>query len=215
MKIVVVAGASGLVGKELVNQLLKDPEVQEIRVLVRRKTFSDNLKIQEFLVDFNKLPSFSAAFQACDTAFCCLGTTIKQAGNKEAFYQVDFTYVLEFSKQAKKAGIQTFVLNSALGARKDASIFYSRVKGEIEEKLYTLNFEHLIIVRPSLLMGNRQKRRLGEEVGKVITYILGPLFIGPIKKYKGVKASSVAATMLREAIFPQPGTKIIESDAIQ
>jgi uncharacterized protein YbjT (DUF2867 family) len=147
-------------------------------------------------------------------AFCALGTTIATAGSKEAFYQVDHDLVLAFAKNAKAAGASTFVLVSSVGAEARSSNFYLKVKGEIEKDLESIGFNSLIILRPSMLMGERKEFRLGELIGKGAMTLFNPLMFGSLSKYKGIQGKTVAKAMLRLGKENLKGVHVLEGDAL-
>lgn len=209
MKSALVLGASGLVGSSLINQLLKDDYYNSIRILVRSKIDYNYPKIEQIIFDYEN-PQNNVVF--ANDVYCCLGTTIRKAGSKEAFKKVDYFYPLETAKTALQNGAEKFALVSSMGANKNSLIFYSRVKGEIEEALTQLHYPALYILRPSMLLGNRKEFRLGEIVGKGIFSVLS--FLIP-DKYKGVHADKVAAAMILNMKSGTTGIHIIESDVIQ
>lgn len=149
-----------------------------------------------------------------DVAFCCLGTTIKKAGSREAFREVDVVMVQRFAEGAKQAGATSFVLVSAVGANARSAVFYNRVKGEIEAAIVRMGFDAVGIVRPSFLVGERNENRLGERLGILAFSVMSPLMHGPMKRYRPVLARDVAAAMLAFAMAGQHGVKVVESDAI-
>lgn len=144
--------------------------------------------------------------------FCCLGTTIKVAGSKEAFYKVDYTYVIESARIAKSMGVAGFSVVTAMGSNSKSRIFYNRVKGEVEASLQSLGFPSLQIFRPSLLIGERKEFRRGEKIGAAISSAFSFAFIKGLKKYKPVQGSLVAKSMLAYAKSQKTGLEIIESD---
>jgi uncharacterized protein YbjT (DUF2867 family) len=157
-----IIGATGLIGSELVNLVSQSDYYQKIYVLVRRETGLGTDKIEEILVNFDDLEESLKSIQA-DDVYNCLGTTMKNAGSKEEFYKVDFSYPIEIARMMRKKGSDTFLNVSALGANKSSLIFYNRVKGELEEALQETGFDSLVIFRPSLLLGNRNEKRFGED----------------------------------------------------
>jgi uncharacterized protein YbjT (DUF2867 family) len=205
---VMVLGATGLVGRECVRQLLDDPSVARVVALTRRPLSDDvvSAKLRVEVVDFDRLASRGDLF-AVDQIFCALGTTIKQAGSQEAFRRVDFEYALASAKLGVEHGAQDFLLVSALGASAKSRIFYNRVKGELEDALRTLPYRSVTIVRPSLLLGDRAQFRLGEQVVRRIGW-LAP------GRYKPVSARRVAAALVNAARDATPGRRIIESNEI-
>jgi uncharacterized protein YbjT (DUF2867 family) len=202
-----VLGATGLVGRECLRLLLDDPSVTRVVALVRRPlSDSTPAKLRVEVVDFERLASRGDLF-AVDQIFCALGTTIKQAGSQAAFRRVDLEYPLAVAKLGVEHGAQDFLLVSALGASARSRIFYSRVKGELEDALRTLPYRSVTIVRPSMLVGERSETRLGEQIATRIGW-LAP------GKYKPVLASDVAAALVNAARVHAPGRQIIESNEI-
>lgn len=193
-KTAIVLGATGLVGSNLVQLLLEDKSYTQIKLFLRRTTGISNPNIKEFLVDFNKPESFKAMVTG-DTVFSCLGTTIKQAGNKDAQYKVDFTYQYEFAKSASENNVPNYILISSASASSKSRIFYSRVKGELEEAVQKLNFSLIRIIRPGILNGVREEKRLGETVGIKIADFLAKV-LPPFKKYRSIKGEEVAKAMI-------------------
>lgn len=190
----IIVGSTGLVGSSLVTQLDNDNAFTDIRALVRKKSGHSYKKVEEMEVDFNNLPE--DVFVEADIVFCCLGTTIKKAGSQEAFRKVDFEYPLETAKMAKAKGVKGFAIVTAMGSDASSTVFYNRVKGEIENALTDLHFDRLGIFRPSLLLGERSETRIGERVGQIVMNFLG--FLIP-KNYKAIHAKKVATAMLKFA----------------
>lgn len=192
--VVLVLGATGLVGSKVMDLLLQDENVQKIHVLGRRSCGIDHPKINEFIGPLSEMAGKSAAFHV-DAVYCCLGTTIKTAGSKEAFRAVDYQYPLDAGKIAKECGVETFVVVSALGSKANSKIFYNRVKGEMERDLSQIGLKNLYIVRPSIIIGERNESRPGEAFGIMVAKIMDPLFIGPLRKYAGSKVEEIAGLM--------------------
>ncbi|TAD95458.1 MAG: oxidoreductase [Bacteroidetes bacterium] len=209
MKTAIIVGASGLVGSELLNCLLADPNYSQITVLVRQKLAIENPKLYQKVIDFDKISERTTIF--ADHAFCCLGTTMKQAGSKEAFYKVDFTYAYEFAKFAFRSGIKKFLIVTAMGADAKSMIYYNRVKGEIEQKIIELDFDSLQIIRPSLLLGKRKNPRIGEDFGKIFGKIFS--FLIP-KRYQAIEGAQVAKALWKIANKNLLGNHIHESDKL-
>jgi uncharacterized protein YbjT (DUF2867 family) len=192
-RIVALAGATGLVGREILKGLLADPSVTTIHVLVRRALAVSDSKIKSHLVDFAALPSLPRL----DEVYLALGTTIKVAGSQAAFRAVDFDANLAVARAALSAGARRAGLVSAMGASPKSGIFYSRTKGELEDALAALAFEGLVIARPSMLAGDRaslgQPVRPGEGYAVAVSRLLGPLIP---KNYRSVAAADVAKALL-------------------
>ncbi len=208
--IALIAGSTGLVGNSLLSELQQ--HYSEIICLVRKPGNSEIKGVSELVVDFDDLESIPIEVKA-DHLYLCLGTTIKKAGSKEAFRKVDYEYPYVISKLFKSRGTTHLFIVSALGADKGSSVFYNRVKGELENALMNLNFQGLSIFRPSLIMGERQETRFGEKIGQIIMRFFGLLFVGPLKKYKGVSANAIAKSMVQKRDVS--GIRIVESDEIQ
>jgi uncharacterized protein YbjT (DUF2867 family) len=214
MKTALIAGSTGLVGSELLHLLTGHPEYNEIHILVRKPTGINSPKVKEHAVDFDELDNFTADFSP-DHVFCTLGTTIKKAGTKDNFKKVDHDYVLALGGLAKEWKAGKFLVVTALGASARSTIFYNRVKGEVERGLINLDLDHLFIFRPSLLMGERKEHRAGEKTAIAVYKVINPLFVGRLKKYKGVPAAQVAKSMMQAALNNNDKLKIYESDEIQ
>ena len=208
---VALAGATGLVGKEILEGLVADPSVAAIHVLGRRALEAPPAKVVPHVVDFRALP----ALPRVDEVFLALGTTIKVAGSQEAFRAVDFDANLAVARAALAAGARRAGLVSAMGASAKSGIFYSRVKGELEDALAALAFEGLVIARPSMLAGDRaslgQPERRGEKIALVISRLLGPLFPA---NYRSVAAADVAKALLTRVPAAR-GREVVLSGAIQ
>lgn len=208
---VALAGATGLVGKEILKGLVADPSVAAIHVLARRALEARAAKVVSHVVDFRSLP----AVPRVDEVFLALGTTIKVAGSQEAFRAVDFDANLAVARAALAAGARRAGLVSAMGASAKSGIFYSRVKGELEDALATLPFEGLVIARPSILAGDRgslgQPERRGEKIALVISRLLGPLFPA---NYRSVAAADVAKSLLTRVPAAR-GRQVVLSGAMR
>ena len=176
-------GASGLIGGHCLALLLQDDTYDEVIVLLRKPLPQTHPKLTQHLVSFDRLAEH-AAWLAADDVYCCLGTTIKKAGSQEAFRKVDFTYAYEAAQLAVANGAEQFLLVSSLGADANSSVFYSRVKGELELAVSALPFTAVSIFQPSLLLGERAEFRLGERLAEPFAKALSFLLLGPLKKYR-------------------------------
>ena len=207
---VIIAGATGLVGKEILSGLLADDTVGEIHSLGRRAPGIEHPKLRVHLVDFADLPSLPSA----DEVYLALGTTIKVAGSQEAFRAVDYAANLAVAQAALAAGAKKAGLVSAMGADSRSKVFYSRVKGELEDALQKLPIDGLVVARPSLLVGNRealgQPSRRGEEIGFALGKALG--FLIPAN-YKPIEAKTVARALL-SAVRSAKGKKVLLSGSM-
>jgi len=209
-----IAGATGLVGRHILHYLLQDPEYSSVTILTRRSLGLSHPKLQEHIIDFKKLEGFGPVIQG-NHIFCCLGTTIKQAGSQTDFRRIDYTYPLTLARIALKNHAHQFVLISALGANKNSKIFYNRTKGELEESIRELDFPGTLIFRPSLLLGKRTEFRPGEKLGEFFLTGLTPVLQGKLKKYRGIQAQTLAVAMVEMAKVELKGLYIFESDQIQ
>lgn len=211
MKKALVAGSTGLIGKQLLTTLLSSDRYDQVVALTRHQLDIEHPKLKQLKVDFSILDQYNDELRA-DDIFCCLGTTMAKAKTKEKFYEVDFTYPLRLAVITKLNGAKQYLLVSALGADKNSTVYYNRVKGEIEETISNLGFETLHIFRPSLLLGDRQEKRSAEDAAKFFYRFFG--FMIP-SKYKGIHASTVARAMLAVATKERKGIFIHESQALQ
>ena len=205
-KTALVIGASGLVGQQLVNQLLVHPEFEKVRIFVRRTTKLSHPKLDERIIDFDQPEIWKNLVQG-DVFFSTLGTTIKTAKTQKNQYRVDFNFQYEFAKAAAENGVPVYVLVSSMGANPKSSVFYSRMKGELDEAVAKLNFKKLIVIRPSILDGNRQEKRAGEKVGLVISRFLTRFVL---KKYCPTPVDVLAAKMISLSLDQSEGFRIVE-----
>lgn len=209
-----VAGATGLVGGELLRLLVERTEYDQVTALLRRPLPWTHPKLIQKVVNFDD-PGLYASPVEADDFFCCLGTTMKKAGSKEAFRKVDLEYPLALADLALASGGNTFLLVSSIGADPQSRVFYSQVKGQAEQALRTRPIPSLHIFRPSLLVGARQEFRLGESVGYWLMKLIGFALAGPLKKYRAIHAQTVARAMVRAALRGEPGAHVYESDTIE
>ncbi len=215
MSTALIAGGSGLVGRFLLRQLLDAPEYERVIAIGRRPLGLSHPKLVQLQVDFTALDKVSADLR-CDTAFCGLGTTIKQAGSPEAFRAVDHVAVLALAWAARRHGAEKFYVVSSMGADAGSRIFYNRVKGETERALAVLDFKTLGIFRPSLLLGPRPEQRLGERIGAAVMWLVEPMLLGRLRPYRAIEAEVVARAMLRCSLDSKTrGRRVYQSDEIQ
>jgi len=196
MMTALIAGASGLIGRDLLKLFIQDDKITQIYSLARSKQDKMPSKVIQILTDFESV--LDIELPACDVGLCTLGTTIKKAGSRENFYTVDHDYVLNFARLCKKRGVKTFIVVSAMGADVKSKVFYNQVKGRTEEDLKSLDFESLVILRPSLLLGERSEFRLGEWIAQKTIGSLGFLFVGSLAKVKPISGRKVAMRMISE-----------------
>lgn len=206
MKTSLIAGATGLVGSFLVKMILEDGYYDKVKILVRKPVDLNHAALEQIIYDYEN-PDLEKL--KADDVFCCLGTTIKRAGSKEAFRKVDHDYPLQLAKASHENGSQNFSIITAIGSNRKSSFFYNKVKGEVEENLKEIPFHSLQILRPSMLLGPRKEIRTGEEIAKVFFNSLGFLFP---KRYRGIYASQVAGCMISTMKKAPLGVNIIESE---
>jgi len=191
----VVAGYTGLVGRHLLTQLLDDPRYAKVIAVGRRSPAVTHAQLETVTSDLADLGKIATRLTA-DDAFCCLGTTLRAAGSKAAFEAVDYHMVVNFARAAHAAGARRFFMVSSLSADPRSPIYYSRVKGRAEQALRETGFDTLHIVQPSLLLGDRSEKRLGEGLAQMLAPALNPLLLGRLAKYRAVRAEDVAAALL-------------------
>ena len=213
-KSVLLLGASGLVGGECLKLLIQGSPYEKITVLTRSPLTTDikDSKVHHHIIDFDRLGEYRHLMKA-DHVICALGTTIKKAKTKENFYRVDFTYSHEIARMAFEQGAEHYLLVSSMGADSHSSIFYNRVKGELEQAVQKLPYRSVSIFRPSLILGHRHERRLSEQASKIMAEIFS--FAIP-ERYKPVHAADIARAVLKIAGQDQDraGIRIIESNEI-
>ncbi|WP_439859834.1 oxidoreductase [Pseudomonas sp. MBLB4136] len=202
---ILLAGATGLTGEHLLDRLLSEPTVARV-VAPSRRPLAAHAHLENPVGELLELlPQLDGAI---DTAFCCLGSTIKQAGSQEAFRAVDHDLVLAFARRARELGARHLLVVSALGANPQSSVFYNRVKGETEQALQAQDWPQLTLVRPSLLLGPRREFRLGERLA-------APLLRWLPGKYGGIEATVLARALWRLALEEGEGVRVIESDRLR
>lgn len=201
-----VLGASGLVGKALVNQLCRDERYSQVTCLVRTPLSSSQYpdpssKIQALVIDFEELQDYQGYFSV-EHVYCCLGTTIKQAGSQSNFRQVDFQFVHVAAQLTRAQRAKSFVWISSVGANAKSKNFYLKVKGELENAILSMpQLKNAAAVRPSLLLGERDNKRTGESMGIAFAKALSPILAGPLAKYRPVNADQVAYQMIQLQVF--------------
>lgn len=209
-----VAGASGLVGSHVLRLLLEDPAYTRVTILARRELPLAQKKLEQRVVGFDRLAQI-ADFPRVQDVFCCLGTTMKQAGSPEAFRTVDYTYVVELARVAVRHRASQFLVVTALGANARSRIFYNRVKGETEEAVRRLQFDGIQIFRPSMLIGARAESRPAERAAGILSPLVAWALVGPLARYRPIKAEAVARALVRVAREAPRGTHVYESEEIR
>jgi uncharacterized protein YbjT (DUF2867 family) len=214
VKTALVIGSTGLVGSHLLNLLLDSNDYIKVITFVKRDAGIKHPKLTQHIIDFDKPETYKELVFG-DDFFCTIGTTIKKAGNKDAFRKVDFEYPRQFAAFALQNKVKNFLIISSLGADANSGNFYLKTKGEIQDFLKDCNFESVSVLQPSLLLGDRKEFRLGEKIGTFFMKTLSFIFIGNLKKYKPIQSEAVAKAMLIIAQQNNSSFKIYESDVIQ
>lgn len=207
MQVAVIAGATGLVGRECLRRLLG--AYPRVISLVRRPTGS---AAEERVIEFDRLAD--QTFPQGADVYCALGTTIAKAGSQEAFRKVDLDYPVALARRSVECGARQFLVVSSVGAHNPRSNFYLRTKREMEDRISELPFHAVHIFRPSVLIGNREESRPAEQVGGAIARGVSFALVGPLSKYKPVHANVVAEAMVQAARRAEPGVHIYHHDEI-
>lgn len=189
-----VLGSTGLVGNRLIQHLSRNN--LEAIALTRRKIKNLPNNINELIIDFNSSLK-EVSFPECDHLCVCMGTTIKNAGSREGFKKVDLDYCVNIAIRAQKIGVSQISIISSIGADDQSRNFYLRIKGMLIKKILTMGFDTVNIYLPGLLIGKRIEKRFLESIGQKIAPIIDPLLVGKMKKYRSIKADSIAAHMIR------------------
>lgn len=202
---ILLAGATGLTGEHLLDRLLNEPTVSRV-LAPSRKRLAAHPRLENPVGNLGDL--LPALQGRVDIAYCCIGTTIKQAGSEQAFRAIDHDLIVAYAQRARDLGARHLLVISAIGADEKSSIFYNRVKGETEKSLIAQNWPQLTLARPSILLGERIQPRLGEQIA-------GPLSRLIPGKYHGIEACQLARALWRLALEEQEGVRIVESDELR
>lgn len=208
-----MAGATGLIGNHVLQFLLADETWTRVVTVGRRLTPHKHEKLEQRVLDLGELETVSD-LPSLDDVFCCLGTTIRQAGSQPAFRQVDHAFVVGLGRAGLRAGATQFLLVSAIGADPGSRVFYSRVKGETETAIGRLHYRSTQIFRPSLLLGERREFRFGERAAMMAAPVLSAMLIGRLRRYRPIEAETVARAMVNLATEAPLGPNIFEYDAM-
>ncbi|MFS4454525.1 NAD(P)H-binding protein [Maribacter sp. 2304DJ31-5] len=191
----IILGATGLTGNILLQYLLEDARYAKIKLFSRSSVGLDHAKLEEFLVDLFHFDSFQDEFRG-DTVFCCIGTTAAKTPDKELYHKIDYGIPVAAAKIARRNGIPSFIVVSALGADSDSRIFYNRVKGTMEMAILKRQIPKVHILQPSLIGGNRKENRTGERVFKQIMKVVDPILIGGLEKYRSIRLEQIVQAMI-------------------
>ncbi len=209
LKTAVIAGSTGLTGKFLLNNLLADPGYHQVYSLVRQNTGKSFPKLIELQVSFDEIPYSLQEIKHADDVYCCLGTTMKKAGSRDAFRKVDYEYPLKLATWAREIKAAHFLCMSAVTADVGSKIFYNQVKGEMERDISLLPIPAITFFRPSLILGERSERRTGEKIAMNFSKAISFMLKGSLKKYKPVEAQVIAASMITNAKSQRVGKEIV------
>ncbi|MGH8687134.1 MAG: NAD(P)H-binding protein [Burkholderiales bacterium] len=202
-----VVGATGLIGAFVLKRLLDSEHYQRVTVWVRRPLAVKHPKLTMEVVDFDKLEEHRVD---AEDVYCCLGTTIKVAGSQDAFRRVDYEYPVALAKAAAKGGAKRILVVSALGANSKSTVFYSRVKGEMQDAVRAAGVPIAIFFQPSMLSGRVDDKRFWEDVATAVGNVIGPL----LGKYRPIHGDIVAQAMVKAAVEGM-GSRVVESGAIR
>ena len=205
-----VIGATGATGRDLTDVLLLDNNYTSVTLFVRKTTGIVHPKLSEVIVNFDKPEDFSE-YIVGDVLFSCLGTTLKTAGSKEKQWNIDYDIPLKFAEIARRNGVSSFVLLSAYGASANSNVFYSKMKGKLEEAIAALSFDKYIIFRPGLLQ-RKHTDRTGERIATVMLHFVNGL--GLFKKFRPMPTLLLAGKLARSAKILGNGKHVIELDKI-
>ena len=205
----IVAGATGLVGRALVEELLQYNYYEKVIVLVRRDIGLTHPQLEQHMILFDHIEDFPDEWFTGADLYCTLGTTIKQAKSREQFSVVDYEYPLALGRKAAVCGSRQLLLITALGASERSLFFYSRVKGKLEAELGRLKLPRMTIFQPSLIVGEREEDRRGEKWAASLARMLPFLFMGKLSRFKPIEGRTIAAAMLYSALQQQHGIEVV------
>jgi len=212
-KNILLIGASGLIGSELVQLLLRDDKIKTVKVFVRKSLAITDHKLREILVDFEHLEDFKHEFQG-DALFCCIGTTRKKTPDLAAYKAIDYGIVLAAATLARKNQVPQVHLVSAIGAAVSSKIFYNRLKGEIEKDVIRLDFPTTLIYQPAMLIGKRSESRPAEFIAQKLMPFFDLFLLGKTRKYHSIEAKKVAESMLDNLHKPKEGATVLSYSEI-
>jgi uncharacterized protein YbjT (DUF2867 family) len=213
-KTAIVFGATGLTGSEVVRQLLEDERYERVKIFARHDPQISHKKLEVHISDISDVNNCSEHITG-DDIFICLGTTIRKAGSIKAMEEADRDIPAAIADVAAANDVRGLAVVSSIGANAGSRNYYLRIKGEMEQLVRNAGITKTVIVRPSMLLGNRNEFRFGEEAGKLIMRAFGFLFVGRLRKYRGIQGADVAAAMIRILNSPATGDKVIyESDEL-
>ncbi len=194
-KSAIILGATGLTGGILLDELLEDERYESVKIFSRSASKKSHPKLKEFLGDLLSLSAFRSDFKA-DEVYCCIGTTKSKTPDKESYRSIDYGIPVAAAALCSENDIDRFLVVSALGADAKSTIFYNRIKGEMEEAVLKQGIAETYILQPSIIGGHRDERRIGEWIAKKLFSVFNMVLVGPLKKYRSIQASSIAKAMI-------------------
>lgn len=210
----VLAGATGLIGSELLAILLIEPNYDQILVITRKSTGASHPKLKELIIDFDDLDKYADQING-HAIFCCLGTTRNKTPDKNIYRKIDHDYPVKLAQLGAKNGVVQYHLISAIGANSKSSNYYTRFKGETEEDIKQSGIKSIHIYQPSLITGDRKEFRLMEKIFVGLSFVINPLLIGGLKKYRSIPAKTIARAMFNQSIKNDEGVFVYPSDKIK
>jgi uncharacterized protein YbjT (DUF2867 family) len=210
----VIVGASGLIGRNLVNTLLLSYEYSEVISISRKKLPVHSGKLKQVIAEFDDVEAYEEYITG-HALFCCLGSTRSKTPDKKEYYKIDHDHPVKLAEIAKKNGVEQYHLVSSIGADATSSNFYLKMKGETEEDIKKVGLKALCIYRPSVLVGERTESRQMERMAIKFMLLISPLLIGGLKKYRAIHAKVVAKAMFKTSLKPREGVYIYSSEQIK
>lgn len=212
-KSAILLGATGLTGSYVLEKLINNSNYQEIIVFSRRPLDFEHEKIKVVECDLLNLEDQKDLFKA-DDVYVCIGTTNNKTPNKKLYKEIDFGIPVTAAQLCRENRIDNIVVMSSLGASSKSSVFYSKTKGEMEESVLKMEIPNTYLLRPAMIMGPRKEKRVGETLGKMITFLINPLLVGSLKKYRGIHVETIAQAMINLCNGKTNPKEIIESNKI-
>ena len=213
-KTAIILGATGLTGSILLQKLIEDDRYEHIKLFSRTKIEGLPSKVSQYIGNLLSLNEFKVEFTA-NEVYCCIGTTTKKTPNKKLYKDIDYDIPVQAAKLSKANSIDTFAVMSSMGANADSTVFYNKTKGEMERDVKQVGIKNILILRPSLIGGDREESRPLEKIGLSVFKAVEPLFIGSFKNYKIIEPEQIAQAMINLANITNHSEVIITSNNIK
>jgi uncharacterized protein YbjT (DUF2867 family) len=210
----ILAGATGLIGSELLNILLTEPDYDQILVVARKSTGITHPKLKELIINFDRVDDYATEI-AGHALFSCLGTTLNKTPDKKLYHKIDHDYPVRLAQLAAQNGVEQYHLVSSIGANSQSSNYYTRFKGETEEDVKLAGVKSVHIYQPSFITGDRKEFRPMEKIFIGLSFVFDPLLVGSMKKYKSIAAKTIARAMFNQSIKNSEGVFVYPSDKIK